>query len=356
MYTMSSDIKCLRFSEINLNDSFFDSLKADYGGFEDWFKKKAFSGAEAYVQYDNGHIQAFLYMKDESGEVLNDIIPPRPACKRLKVGTFKIDAHNTKLGERFVKKILDKAIVDNYDEVYVTVFPKHTGLIALLERYGFVKEAEKTGEGVYFKNMKALTGNLLKDYPLISTHGRRKFLLAIYPKFHTRLFPDSILRNEDDKRYELIKDVSYTNSIHKIYLCFIPDTASLKPGDLVAIYRTNDNLGPAKYRSVITSICQVEEVRTKASFNTVEEYLDYTNKYSIFDRQDLISWYRQKNVIILKMTYNIALSKRVTRGYLLDEVGIPAEYYWGFFQLTDGQFDAILKKGEINENIIISKA
>ena len=136
----------------------------------------------------------------------------------------------------------------------------------------------------------------------------------------------------------------------------MPDTASLKPGDLIAIYRTSDNLGPAKYRSVITSICQIEEVRTKASFNTMDEYLKYTNKYSIFEEKDLISWYRQKNVIVLKMTYNIALSKRVTRGYLLDEVGIPADYYWGFFQLTDGQFNAILKKGEINENIIVNKA
>lgn len=353
---MSNDIKYLYFSELDLSDSFFDSLKADYDGFADWFKKKAVTGAKAYVKYDNGHIQAFLYMKDESGEVLSDIIPPRQACKRLKVGTFKIDAHDTKLGERFVKKILDKAIVDNYDEVYVTIFPKHSRLIDLLERYGFVKEADKAGEGVYFKNMRVLTSNLLKDYPLISTRGRRKFLLAIYPKFHTRLFPDSILRNEDGQRYELIKDVSYTNSIHKIYLCFIPDTASLKPGDLIAIYRTNDNLGPARYRSVITSICQIEEVRTKESFSTVEDYLAYTNKYSIFDKQDLITWYQQKNVIVLKMTYNIALSRRVTRGYLLDEVGISADRYWGFFQLTDIQFDAILKKGEINENIIINKA
>jgi hypothetical protein len=353
---MGNDIKYLLFSEIDLADSFFDTLKADYKGFEDWFARKASVGAAAYVQYDAGKIQAFLYMKDESGEIMDDITPPRLACKRLKVGTFKIEAHSTKLGERFVKKILDKAVVENYDEVYVTIYPKHVGLITLLERYGFVKEAEKNGEGVYFKNMRALTGDLLKDYPLISTQDRRKFLLAIYPRFHTKLFPDSILRNEDNRRYELIKDVSYTNSIHKIYLCFMPDTASLKPGDLIAIYRTTDNLGPAKYRSVITSICQIEEVRTKASFNTMDEYLKYTNKYSIFDEKDLISWYRQKNVIVLKMTYNIALSKRVTRGYLLDEVGIPADYYWGFFQLTDEQFNAILKKGEINENIIVDKA
>ena len=27
------------FSEINLNDSFFDSLRSDYDGFNNWFKK-----------------------------------------------------------------------------------------------------------------------------------------------------------------------------------------------------------------------------------------------------------------------------------------------------------------------------
>jgi prophage protein len=53
------------------------------------------------------------------------------------------------------------------------------------------------------------------------------------------------------------------------------------------------------------------------------------------------------------MTYNIALAKRVTNGYLVDELKmIPS--YWGFFQLTDEQFNAILKKGEVDESIIIN--
>jgi hypothetical protein len=43
------------------------------------------------------------------------------------------------------------------------------------------------------------------------------------------------------------------------------------------------------------------------------------------------------------MTYNIALTKRVTNGYLVDELRM-APNYWGFFQLTDEQFNAILKK------------
>ena len=106
--------------------------------------------------------------------------------------------------------------------------------------------------------MKELSNDQLKDYPLISLKDKRKFLLSIYPKYHTKLFPDSILNNEESYKYNLVKDVSYTNSIHKIYICFMPDVASLRKGDLIAIYRTNDYQGPARYRSVVTSICEVE--------------------------------------------------------------------------------------------------
>lgn len=341
-----------KFRDIDLTDSFFDSLKDDYPTFEDWFKHKSDGDAEAYVQYNNGSLQAFLYLKDESDKILDDVTPTRPACRRLKVGTFKIDAHKTKLGERFIKKILDRGIVGNYDEIYVTIYAKHKGLVSLLNRYGFNVAGAKGDEQVLVKNLRHITGDILQDYPLVAPDKKRKFLLSIYPKYHTKLFPDSILRNED--RYELIKDVNYTNSIHKIYLCFMPGTADLQKGDLLAIYRTNDYLGPAKYRSVVTSICQVEEVKTKQDFANVLEFIKYANSYSIFEEKELADWFAsKKDLIVIKMTYNIALTKRVTRGYLLDEVGIPSQIYWGFFQLSEAQFNSILTKGEINENLII---
>lgn len=350
---MTEQIIIKYFRDINLSDSFFDSLKADYDGFSSWFQRKAEENKIAFVQYNSrNELQAFLFLKTEEG-ILDDVIPNRPEAKRLKVGTFKIDAHNTKLGERFIKKIMDIAIVKNVQEIYVTIFSKHVGLIRLLEKYGFSNDGRKGGEEVLVKDLKRLRGEQLKDYPLITLKNKRKFLLSIYPKYHTRLFPDSILNNEEGYKYDLIKDISYTNSIHKIYLCFMPDTAYLKQGDLIAIYRTNDYQGPARYRSVVTSICEIEEVRTKSYFANINEFINYTNTYSIFEENDLRSWYKKDNVIVLKMTYNIALTKRVTRGYLLDNIGISPEIYWGFFRLTDDQFQGILEKGEINENIII---
>lgn len=352
---MCETISFKKFSEVDIKDTFFDSLRADYDGFDSWFQKKADKGEYAYVQYRDGGLKAFLYLKEENEE-LKDVEPNRPACKRLKVGTFKIDAHNTKLGERFVKKITDTAIYNNFEEVYVTIYAKHEGLIRILKKYGFEEVGKKKDELVLVKDMKHLCGDIIKDFPMVNTEGKKKYVLSIYPKYHTRLFPDSILRNEVVEKEELIKDVSYTNSIHKIYLCFMPQTAQLKRGDLVAIYRTSDGQGPARYRSVITSICQIEEVKTKQDFANLDDFIKYTNYYSIFDTAELTQWYRKTDLIVLKMTYNIALQKRVTRGYLLDEVNIPSDIYWGFFELTDDQFNSILKKGEVNENIIVHQA
>jgi hypothetical protein len=123
-----------QFSKIDLDNPFFDSLKQDYKEFTDWFLKKANLGEQAYVFYSKPEIiDGFLYLKIENEE-LRDVIPIKPAKARLKLGTLKINAHGTKLGERFIKKVFDHLIVNDLDEVYVTVFDHHTGLIKLLEK------------------------------------------------------------------------------------------------------------------------------------------------------------------------------------------------------------------------------
>ena len=120
-------------------------------------------------------------------------------------------------------------------------------------------------------------------------------------------------------------------------------TELLQKGDILLIYRTTDGLGPARFRSVATSVCIVEEIKRPSDFKTEAEFLKYTNAYS------------SSKAVVIKMTYNAALYKRVTRGQMID-FGVDEEQYWGFFQLTDEQFDKILEKGEINESLIINKA
>lgn len=50
--------------ELDLNDSFFDSLKEDYSGFEKWFKKKQQDDAKAFVTIGNKNITSLYHQKD----------------------------------------------------------------------------------------------------------------------------------------------------------------------------------------------------------------------------------------------------------------------------------------------------
>ena len=65
------------FSAIDLNDSFFDSLKVDYPGsssstgFIDWFHKKEVSGDEALVFEDEQGLGAFVCLKNYENVIRN---------------------------------------------------------------------------------------------------------------------------------------------------------------------------------------------------------------------------------------------------------------------------------------------
>ncbi len=353
------DLEIKAFSELNLNDPFFDSLRESYPGFDDWFKKKDRLGESAYVFFDeNENILDFLYLKLEDG-IIADVTPILPAKKRLKVGTFKIRPRHSRRGERFMKKIMDRAIADNVDEIYVTIFPKAEleYLIKFFERYGFTHIANKEhkdggSEYVLVKNMRETIGDIYKDYPFVSIDGVQKKILAIKPNYHTALFPDSLLNNEDP--YDLVKDVSSTNAIHKIYICWMRDVDKLQHGDIVLIYRTNDGNGPANYRSVVTSVCTVDEVKTFKDFKNEDEFVEYANEYSIFTETELRRWYRYKNnFTIVKMLYNVAFTKRVIRKALLERVRLDGNAYWGFLSITDEQFKQIIELGQADGHYFI---
>lgn len=113
-------------------------------------------------------------------------------------------------------------------------------------------------------------------------------------------------------------------------------------------------LGPADYRSVATSVCVVEEVKTLVDFRNYDEYIKYTNLYSIFDKDTLDKFYHNPNTVIIKMTYNAAFNRRIIRKELIEEVGISRGAYWGFLQLTDDQFNNIIERGQIDESLIIN--
>lgn len=339
--------------EIDLADSFFDSLKAAYPEFSVWYNKKAAAGERAYVFFfEDGRVADFLYMKIETGN-LSDVVPVLPAKRRLKVGTFKILPRHTHRGERFMKKIMDTAMAENVDEVYVTIFPttELEYLIHLFGKFGFYHKADKphennSSEWVMVKDMRTITGNLLEDYPRMRMLGKGKWLLGIYPKWHTPLFPDSILTNES---YDMVQDCTPTNGIYKIYISWNPDCVQMMQGDQVVIYRTSDEPGKAWYRAVVTSVCTVYEVKKWCDFKTEEEFMNYT-KYSVFGEKDLLEWFKSnKNLVVIKMLYNVAFSKRVIRKDLVENGVLNVQARPSLLALTDEQFKKIIKLGKANE-------
>ena len=336
---------------LNLRDVFFDSLRDDYPSFDNWLAKKAASRDKAYVLISDGRLLGFLYLKDEV-ENDNSIIPYFDERRRLKIGTFKIDSHGTVLGQRFLSIILRKMLNDGHDFTYVTLFPKQTALISLFERFGFRQWGRKSnGELVYFKDLHVFN-DIYKDFPRLSLlENSSKYLLSIFPEYHTKMFPESQLRTEKN---HVIEDLSVTNSSEKIYISAAKQVLDMKPGDHIVIYRTAEDGVPAEFSSVASTICTVGEVLKIDDFNNYDDFEAYCGKGTIFTKDELLKfWDQQYPKFIIKMIYNVSLNKRIIRRDLRDVIGINAER-WTCVQLSQDQFCHILEIGEVNESFIIN--
>lgn len=339
----ASVLRIEKFKDIALADPFFDSLKGDYPDFAAWFATK--TDKEAFTfKAEGGELDGFLYLKEESGPV-TDVHPTLHPAHRLKIGTFKINPHGTRLGERFMKRAFDTAVAQGVQAMYVTVFEKHDALVQLFKRYGFVKVAVKPSslgvdESVYERRLDQLTGDVVLDYPRIPIADGRQFVLSLYPQWHSRLLPDSLLKTEN---VSILTDVSHTNSIHKIYLTAMRGVEHLKRGDTLMIYRTADG-GSAEYTSVVTSVCVVEELSHIKDYATEQAFLDYCKPYSIFTEDELRGFYKARRYPwVIRFTYNLALFKRPNRAALIEKIGLERSIYWGFFQIETHQFVKILE-------------
>ena len=173
------DLELRPFADIDLEDSFFDSLKAAYPEFPEWYAKKAGQGEKAYVSLsENGRVADFLYMKIET-EAVEDVVPVLPAKRRLKVGTFKLLSRGTRRGEQMMEIVMNRAKEEKVEEIYATIFPTEElkSLVRLFERYGFRHVAEKVHHEVG-----GLKAEVRTEWVMVKELGM-KVLLSIKPEF-----------------------------------------------------------------------------------------------------------------------------------------------------------------------------
>jgi predicted nucleic acid-binding protein len=350
------------FGEINLADSFFDSFREDYSGFDRWFLKK--SDETAYVTINRGNILSFLFLKvEDRQENYFDLKPVFTPKRRLKIGTFKVISNGVRLGERFMKIIFDNAIQYKVEEIYVTIFDKREEqkrLISLLEDWGFVLYGTKTTEnGTELVYVRDFTPSFNRSNPKLTfpyfSKNTNIFMIPIYPDYHTELLPDSILTTESP--YDFVENEPHRNAISKVYICRSVEK-NINKGDIIVFYRTAASGRSAYYTSVITTIAIAEGKITDIADEN--DFILKCRKRSIFSDQGLKEYWNWKPnfrpfIINFLYTHSFPTGKRINRQRLLD-LGIltgAENEIRGLKKITKDQFELILKETNTNESIIV---
>ena len=350
----------VKFSDLDINDAFFDSLKDDYPEFPQWYQKKASEGATTFVFCDDEGLGAFMYLKseDEPIELEKHILP---AISRKKIGTLKLaDRYQgQRLGEGALGIALWNWRKTKEEEIYVTVFEKHTLLVKLLERYGFCLAGyKKNGECVYSKSrINVDYSDPYKSFPFINPVFNSSGYLLIDDIYHDTLFPYSELKNTHQESVAL----SVANGFTKIYVGSPTSAYPYRVGDPILICRKyTGDVGQPGFKSCVTSYCVITDIIVIKEKNKYrmpfDELLGRIRNKSVFDEQELKSKYdNERNLTIVEMLYYGYFGA----GNNVNWVWLKENNFWGdgyptTKELTQDQFKAILTEGRVDvQNIII---
>lgn len=365
---MAGKFQLRQFKDINLSDPFFNSLKQDYPGnehstsFIDWFHKKADQHKTALVFEDDTGIGAFICLKLETEEIQLEE-GTLPATDRVKISTIKIDDRyrGQRIGEGAIGLTLWQWQKMGKNEIYVTVFENHEGLIVLLEKFGFERVGKNlNGELVYIHDRRKLDySNPFKCFPFINPTVDKAGYIIIEDTFHDTMFPYSELK------YTLQESVglSVENGLSKIYVGKAP-SVPYEIGQPVFIYRKHTGDGIKKYKSCLTSYCIVTDIiqakvagRTTIAFDALIRRIG--NK-SVYDREQLRARYNlDPNMNVIEMLYFgfFGEGHNVTMDWLSRNGCWPNSGYPTNYVLSRAQFEQILREAGVDvENVIINQA
>ena len=295
---ISVGVENLFLYELDVNNTFFDSLRETYDGFNEWFKEKCGERRKCWCIKENSKILAICIYKDEKNETIADNGEPLIG-KILKLCTFKVapEFRGRKSGERLLYIAFKYAVENNFDWIYLhTRGEEQESLIGLCEEYGFFNYGKYKNDDVLLKSMKHEQNvNLspleysLKYYPFyMDDVSVGKFIVPIQPKFHNDLFPDisDIAHGLFKSDYSMYSTQS--NTIKKAYICQAK-TKQIKVGDILLFYRTDD-------RQSIQCIGIVEQVFFSQNFN---EVFSLVSKRTVYSSKELKKILVKKSLVLL---------------------------------------------------------
>lgn len=343
-----------KFSECNLDDIFFDSLKEDYPEFSQWFKKKSEQGAEAYASRDKGRIQAFVYIKEE-----DEAVGELPAQHRMKIGTLKICSEfgRQRLGEGGIGIALWKWQHSDCNQIYLTIFPQHADLIELVTRFGFVHKTYKGNELVFVKDKNELVFEKsgpagYKGFPYVDPDFKRGVCIPIYATYHDRMFQKSKLRNT----VQNCSPSPVYNGITKVYIATPKNNVIYRPGDLAFIYRIAET--DRKHKSAITSYCTISSIvwikknKTVCKDITMDVFKDIAGNKTVYTEEELKKAFSEDNVCVITLVYNGFFGEGNNVNYnWLQTNGLFGNHPYNI-EYSRNEVKTIMEKGGVDERFI----
>ena len=353
---MAGKFNWCSFTDVDLNDGFFNSLKEDYLEFSQWFAKKSSEGAKALVFSDDIGVGAFLYVKEENEQILlsDHSLPAKP---RLKIGTLRIAERQRglRLGEGAIGVALWHWQLQKVEEIYVTVFEKHELLISLFEQFGFSFAGyNNRHERVYIKNRNEIDySSPSKAFPFIDPKFKVAGIVPINDYYHDSLFPYSELKGVKE-----VEEDTARNGIKKVFIATPSSSLSYKLGEPVFVYRIYNGNGQKTFKSVVTSFCTITSIITvKANRNPsmeFEEFLALAGNKTVYNENELKDIYTShRNVILIEMIYNGFFGKghNVTnRELVVSNLFLSHPYN---IRYSKDEFSTILQMGDADEHNII---
>ena len=274
-----------------LESEFFDSLRAGYPEFDDWFRESARQNTRAWVNWENQDtLGAICIFKQQSNQTITQQGGMLPGAA-LKLSTFKVGAavRGKKIGELFLKAAFRYANANRLEHIFIHGdLDQHHFLFELLEDFGFVHVGSHPGSdgrnAVYLKNhpIDAPDDSVLENFEYLRRyfpHFRDgnsvgKFIVPIRPEYHRILFPD--YESPSDRQLALFRPSNTAgNAIKMAYLCH-SQTKGLKPGDVVLFYRSGDE-------RAITSLGIVEDYQTLTDAAEIARLVSRRTVYSMQD-------------------------------------------------------------------------
>jgi len=341
---------------LNLKDSFFDSLRFGYPEFDDWMKKVSAKGRECWAYFrEDGSIGALLIFKQEDEHI--DCDTQITKMKRLKICTLKVDETGHRIGELLIKISSEYAVKNRLQEMFITHFTTGSddALVKLISEYGFIRQGSNSrGEEVFLKSLQP-DGVLCSDlspleiakryYPsYYDGQGVNKFIIPIRKEYHSRLFTDFSGRQTTLLEFsgEFIIE---GNTIKKAYLCH-SKSKLIEPGDVVIFYQSRD-------LKQLTHIGIVEMVKHFQAGNK-KEIQDLLVKRTAYSDKEL-TFHASKPSLVLFFTQHFCLPCPVDYKDLV-KIGAIKGQPQSITRISHEKYLDIKRRCSIDEHFTIDKA